>query len=48
MVNIPSWPDDKFGVKHNQNLPEDKYDDFANWCAELVRICNVDNNDSIV
>ena len=47
MMNIPSWPNGKFGVNSDELLPVNKYDDFANWCAELVKICNINNNDSI-
>ena len=47
MMNIPSWPDGKFGVKSNEKLPEDKYQEFADWCAELLKICNIDNNANI-
>lgn len=47
MMNIPSWPNGKFGVSSDEPLPVNKYDEFANWCAELVRICNVTNSDSI-
>jgi len=47
MINIPSWPADKFGVNSGDTLPKNKYQEFANWCAELVKICNLDNKAGI-
>lgn len=43
MINIPEWPEwmDEDG---NRFLDDDKIDDFAQWCAELVQIVNIDNN----
>jgi len=47
MINIPSWPDGKFGVNTDDTLPKNRYQDFANWCADLVKICNIFNNAGI-
>jgi hypothetical protein len=40
MMNIPGWPD-KWKTAGTGKLDPAYYADFANWCAELVRIVNV-------
>lgn len=43
MINIPHWPD-WMDANGDLKLDSDKFDAFAEFMAELVRIVNVENN----
>ena len=46
MVNIPGWPD-KWKKSGSDQLDPSHYADFANWCASLVTIINVNQGRAV-
>jgi xylan 1,4-beta-xylosidase len=46
MVNIPGWPD-AWKTRGTSLLDPSHYSDFANWCASLVRIINVNQGRAV-
>ena len=48
VMNIPSWPN-KWNISTtDRRLNPTRYQDFANWCASLVQIININQNRGII
>jgi len=48
IMNIPSWPDKWKVSSSDEHLVAAHYQDFADWCASLVKIVNIDQSRGIV
>ncbi len=46
-INIPAWPS-WMDTDNDGYLDADQYDAFAAWCAELVRIVNIEHGHRVV
>ncbi len=47
MMNIPKWPD-AWNESGNKKLRADRYTQFATYCADLVRVVNVNLGKNVV